>query len=139
MLAAVVFVAGVIAALASGESEPFTFGVAVGDCYDTSEETTDLDVTDCDGTHDREAFVVEDFEDDGGDFPGTEELVSQSSRVCLEEFEGYVDQEFLESRFNFEVVIPTKARWDDGARQFVCALFPVSGESSEGAARGSGE
>jgi hypothetical protein len=142
----VLLVLAVVAGVAAGRSgsRATSFGVGVGDCFDNpndpgSGDLKPVKIVDCDDDHDREAYVVDDLRGaaDAG-FPGTDQLVSEASDTCLDAFEGYVGSEFLDSTYNFEPIVPTEGQWDDGAREFVCALLDTSGAKTSGSAKDSG-
>ena len=114
-----------------------TFGVAVGDCFDVDGP---VDVVDCDGAHDGETFLVDAFDDGPGeDFPGEARLRTRAAERCFARYGDYVGVPFLESRFDFEPLVPDEDEWDDGGREFVCAVVNVDRSPLEGRVRDIGE
>lgn len=134
----VLIVANVVAAIVTADERDggLTFGVAVGDCVDIDGPET----VDCDDSHDAEVYVVSDFDDDPGEaFPGDERLRTRAAQRCFAEYGDYVAVPFLESRFDFQPLVPDEDEWDDGAREFVCAVVNIDRTPLEGSVRGIGE
>lgn len=130
------------------EEEPESESVSVFDLEEgmcivslggTDGTVEQLDVVDCDASHEAEVFSV--FELEGGDdddFPGTAGVESDASSGCEERFEDYVGISFQESRLQATFLAPTEDTWAGGDREVVCVAFLDDGDLDE-SIEGSGE
>lgn len=119
------------------------FDLEAGDCFDKPEDTTaigSVDTIDCDKAHDNEVYLVEDLPNGNGeDFPGAAGVNEGARERCLEEFEGFIGEPYETSRFDIFTITPSEETWNDGDREFVCAVFDINGEQTTGTAEGIGE
>jgi hypothetical protein len=110
------------------------FDLEEGMCIDSLEGAEDsvseLDVVDCDTSHEAEVFSV--FEIEGeDDFPGADQVEGWASSGCEARFEDYVGLPFQQSRFQATFLAPSEDTWGDGDREVVCLAFSGTGELSE--------
>ncbi|HUG07621.1 MAG TPA: septum formation family protein [Acidimicrobiia bacterium] len=116
----------------------------VGDCFDDPEDLEDVvyDVAavPCIEPHDNEVFAVASLADAfPRAFPGQDALWEYSYDVCSGSlFDSFVGTPYLESSLDVFSFTPTQESWDDGDREFVCAVFRLDGEQLTGSARESG-
>jgi Septum formation len=118
-----------------------------GDCFNGSdeEEISDVDGVPCDEPHEYEVFAVQDRE--GETFPTDAEFEAIFESICVPAFGSYVGIPYTDSELWATMITPSESSWDDGDREYVCALYePEDGEdpdspnieltaSMEGAAR----
>lgn len=116
----------------------------VGDCFNDPEDLEDVvyDVAavPCNEPHDNEVFAVAPLADAfPRAFPGQDALWEYSYDVCSGSlFDSFVGTPYLESSLDVFSFTPTQESWDEGDREFVCAVFRLDGEQLTGSARGSG-
>jgi hypothetical protein len=120
-----------------GQSDAFSVGV--GDCLGDAAagQVSDVQVVPCGEPHDAEVFA--DFQLDGAEYPGAEEVTRLADEGCLSAFEDYVGLPYQRSALEITYFAPTESSWNDlGDRLVSCLLHdpagPVSG-SLKGAAR----
>lgn len=96
----------------------------------------EIDTVDCDETHSAEAFAQ--FDIDGDDFPGADEISSQAAEGCLgNRFEDYVGIPYDESIYLAESINPSEDSWDGGDRTVICVITGTTdGSDLEGSAEG---
>lgn len=118
-------------------TEPFTLGVAVGDCFDRPEspDVTAVPTVDCAEPHDFEAYAVLELEE--GSFPGDQQLATRARRRCNDRFAGYVGVPPGESGLVVVPVAPTAEQWESGNRTVTCVVTIRPGEPLEGSVEGS--
>ncbi len=97
--------------------------VEVGDCFDDpdSDIVSALNVVDCAGAHDNEIFA-EVFMSETS-FPGDEAVGDFAFEACLERFEPYVGQAYVDSPLDYLYLGPTTESWDSGDRAVLCVLY----------------
>ncbi len=116
----------------------------VGDCFDDPEDLDDVvyDVAavPCSEAHDNEVYAVASLADAfPRAFPGQDALWEYSYDVCSGSlFDSYVGTPYPDSSLDVFSLTPTQESWDDGDREFVCALFRLDGTKLTGTARDSG-
>jgi hypothetical protein len=116
----------------------------VGDCFDDPEDLEevvfDVAAVPCSGPHDNEVFAVQPLGSSFGDsYPGDEALSDYTYEVCSGDlFDSYVGTPFVDSSLEVFTFTPTQESWDDGDREFVCALFRLDFAKLTGTARDSG-
>jgi hypothetical protein len=114
------------------------FAIKVGDCIndaDVSGSVESVPVVDCSEPHDSEAYASIIMDD--GDFPGADEVDSQSQDGCLAAFADYVGTDYDSSKFSISYYYPTEDSWANGDREILCTVY-VDGEQTTGSAKGSG-
>ncbi|HSM45764.1 MAG TPA: hypothetical protein VK969_12175, partial [Acidimicrobiia bacterium] len=75
----------------------------------------------------------------GDAFPGQDALWEHSYEICSGPlFDSYVGTRYLESSLDVFSFTPSSESWDEGDRDFVCALYRVDFGQLTGTARGSG-
>ena len=108
--------------------------VAAGDCYDPAEPDTVV-LIDCSEPHAFEVFAS--FVQDGPSYPGTA-LDATASEQCERAFGTFVGVEFAASELVLRYVKPSRATWEQGDREVLCAVAEPSGAATgtlAGAAR----
>lgn len=80
----------------------------------------------CDGPHDREAYFVAQYPaDEDAPVPPEETLRRWAEAACLEEFEAFVGLEYVLSKLEIGVIVPSFETWtDEGDRNVICFVFP---------------
>lgn len=107
--------------------------IEAGDCFndyvyrdraDFLQQITTL--VGCDGPHDREAYFVTQYPaDDDAPVPPEETLRRWAEAACLEEFESFVGLEYVLSRLEIGVIVPSFETWtDQDDRNVICFVFP---------------
>ena len=116
----------------------------VGDCFDDPENleevVTDVAAVPCGGPHDNEVYSVQSLGSSFGDaYPGEAALSEFSYEACSGvAFDSYVGGSYLDSSLEVFTFTPTQESWDDGDREFVCALYRLDFGKLTGTARDSG-
>lgn len=117
----------------------------VGDCFDDHDDDADVVVdvsaAPCSEPHDNEVFAVLSLAGGfpGEEYPGAEPLWDHSYEVCSGSvFDAYVGTPYLDSTLEVFSFTPSQESWDDGDREFVCALFRLDFGQLTGTARDSG-
>ena len=116
----------------------------VGDCFDDPADLEDVvfEVTavPCSDPHDNEVYSVQSLATAfPRAFPGQDALWDYSYQVCSGSvFDSFVGTPYVESSLEVFSLTPSEESWEDGDREFVCALFRFDGEKLSGTARGSG-
>ncbi len=109
-----------------------------GECTDDSLTGSigDIETVDCDEPHQAEAFAQ--FDIDGDDFPGTEEIQTEGAEGCQgDRFEEYVGVPYPESIFLANGIVPSEESWDAGDRTVICVIGGTTdGADLEGSAEG---
>lgn len=116
----------------------------VGDCFDDPEEAgvvVDVAATPCSEPHDNEVFGVLSlaaaFPDDA--YPGEDPLWDHSFDICSGSlFDDYVGTSYRDSSLEVFSLTPSQESWEDGDREFVCALYRLDLGQLTGTARDSG-
>ncbi|HEX6300979.1 MAG TPA: septum formation family protein [Acidimicrobiia bacterium] len=116
----------------------------VGDCFDDPEDLEevvfDVAAVPCSGPHDNEVFAVQPLGASFGDsYPGDDALSDYTHQVCSGGlFDSYVGTSYVDSSLEVFTFTPTQESWDEGDREFVCALFRLDFAKLTGTARDSG-
>jgi Septum formation len=121
-----------------GQSDVFT--VSVGDCLSEAAsdgEVSDVPIVPCSEPHDAE--IYHDFELDGTEFPGDEEVTRLADEGCLGAFEDFVGVPFDSSTLEITYYTPTEGSWNEVDDRLVsCMIMDPAGpttDSLEGAGR----
>ncbi len=115
--------------------------IEVGTCFnDAGDEGafnyTELSVVDCEEPHDNEVYHL--FDAPGGaTYPGDDEIGQVTRDGCLSAFEPYVGKPYTESAFAILPIPPSKASWEGGDREVVCAVYDAGRRELTGSVRGS--
>lgn len=117
----------------------------VGDCFNDSggleDVVFDVAAVPCTEPHDNEVFAVQTLPSglSSGEFPGNDALQAESYDYCSGAvFGDYVGTPYLDSALDVFTLTPTAESWEQGDRDFVCALYRVDLGKLTGTARGSG-
>ena len=80
----------------------------------------------CDGPHDREAYFLTKYPaKEDAPAPPEETLQRWAEAVCLDEFEKFVGLEYVLSKLEIGVIVPSFETWtDDADRNVICFVFP---------------
>lgn len=117
--------------LAGVSTSPST--IDAGDCFNEyvyQDRTNSIQqittIVGCDGPHDREAYFRTEYPaDDGDPAPPEDTLKRWGEAQCLEEFASFVGLEYVLSRLEIGVVVPSFETWtDDNDRGIICYVFP---------------
>jgi hypothetical protein len=91
----------------------------------------------CDEPHDNEVFHL--FEAEGGaEYPGNDRVGQVTRDGCLQAFEPYVGRPYVDSALDILAIPPSRASWEEGDREVVCAAYDARREELRGSVRGSG-
>ena len=119
---------GAISNLITGEDDVFT--IAVGDCFDSNEETesgeeiTSVPTIDCEKKHDFEAYRSVKMDQDS--YPGETDTTSQAESQCLDGFEGFIGASYDDAvAYDFTYFYPSSASWAMGDREILCMAFAI--------------
>lgn len=134
--AAVTLVAGLAACAPANE----LFEIAVGDCLNSSDITSnqimDVNILDCTSKHDLEVYAA--LEMDDAAFPGSEAAGVAAEAWCTSQFEAFVGIPYESSELSISWIFPSEETWKDrGDREILCLLGspePVAG-SQQGSER----
>ena len=107
----------------------YIYELQVGDCFD-DRGTPLIPIVPCESPHDREVFAIFDYPE--GPYPES----SDTSALCIAEFEPYVGISFQESEFGLHKMVPSEDAWDNGERTFYCALQSLDDSQLVGSAQG---
>lgn len=116
----------------------------VGDCFDDPEDLEevvfDVAAVPCSGLHDNEVFAVQPLGASFGDsYPGDDALSDYTHEVCSGVlFDSYVGTSYVDSSLEVFTFTPTQESWDEGDREFVCALYRLDLAKLTGTARDTG-
>jgi hypothetical protein len=116
----------------------------VGDCFDDPADLEDVvyevAAVPCSEPHHNEVYAVQSLATAFPRvFPGQDALWEYSYQVCSGSvFDSFVGTPYAESTLEVFSLTPSEESWEDGDREFVCALFRLDGEKLSGTARGSG-
>jgi len=139
-----VFVAGVVllgAGLSACGGETAANDFEAGECTndDLTGSVGDIETVDCDEVHTAEAYAQ--FDVDGDDFPGTEEIQTEGAEGCQgDRFEDYVGLSYAESIYLADGIVPSEDSWEAGDRTVICVIGGTTdGSELEGSAEGTNE
>jgi hypothetical protein len=126
-----------LSACSSTPANDFEAGECTND--DLSGNIGEIDTVDCDDEHTAEAFAQ--FDLDGDDFPGADEVSTQATEGCQgDRFEDYVGLDYQSSIYLVNVITPTEETWDNDDRTVICVINGTTdGSSLEGSAEGTEE
>jgi hypothetical protein len=96
----------------------------------------EIETVDCDGEHTAEAFAQ--FDIDGDDFPGADEVSSQATEGCQgDRFADYVGLDYPSSIYLVSTITPTEETWDNDDRTVICVISGTTdGSTLDGSAEG---
>lgn len=110
------------------------FSLKVGDCMpasDASGEITDADVVPCSEPHADEVFY--EFELQGDELPGDDEIMSQVEAECVPAFTEFVGVDYYESTLDFWWITPTEDTWTQANDRVVqCVIYQPDPADSTG-------
>lgn len=128
-----------------GAGDIDVMSLQIGDCFDDAEEVEevlfDVAAVPCSEPHDNEVFSVQTVSGglDTDNFPGQTVLQESAYEVCSGPvFDTYVGTPYLDSILEVFTITPTGESWDEGDREFVCALYRLDFAKLTGSARDSG-
>ena len=105
--------------------------LSVGDCIDEpgAEEFSTVQRQPCNGPHDGEIFVVQDYENPPATVPTQTEFENWVLETCTKRaFLDYTGLEYDAAQdIDVAFFTPTSEGWSDGDKEMVCYLVPVDG------------
>lgn len=129
----------------AGAGDLEVMSLQAGDCFndpeDFDEVVFDVAAVPCSEPHDNEAFAVQSLAAafPGDAFPGPDVLWEHAYEICSGPlFDSYVGTPFLDSALDVFSFTPSSESWDQGDREFVCAVYRLDLAQLTGTARGSG-
>lgn len=129
----------------AGAGDLEVMSLQAGDCFndpeDFDEVVYDVAAVPCSEPHDNEAFAVQSLAAafPGDAFPGQEALWTHSYEICSGPlFDSYVGTRFLDSALDVFSFTPSSESWEQGDREFVCALYRLDLGDLTDTARDSG-
>jgi hypothetical protein len=118
------------------------FSIREGDCFDdgdlTAEELVEVAAVPCAEPHDNEVYAVFDIANQDETFPGDDSLAARANEACYQLFEDFVGIAYEDSALDFFPITPTKAGWEDGDREVICAVYDLDFAKLTGSMRDSG-
>ena len=113
------------------------FTLAVGTCFDDSDQTqvSSVPEVDCSEPHDNEVFAVFDYTA-SDTFPGSSAMNDAAQDLCVAEFEAYVGLSYQESALEVFPITPTEGSWESGDREIICALYNLDFSKLTGSMQG---
>ncbi|MFC7305076.1 DUF4190 domain-containing protein [Streptomyces monticola] len=118
-----------------------TFTLKVGECFNSPTgklegETTDIDVVDCDGAHDGEAYGT--FRLDDGSYPGETRIAQIAEDKCAPLADSYFgDPDSAPGNIYDYYFYPTQESWSLGDREVTCLIGDENGGKLTGSLRDS--
>ena len=109
---------------ACGDSGTPAADLEPGQCFDdpTSTLVSAIDVVDCSGAHDNEAFATVFLTDEV--WPGNDGVTDSGYELCLPEFETYTGVSYSASPdLDYGFFVPTQESWEAGERAVYCYLY----------------
>jgi len=104
------------------------FALQVGDCLNDGSATGEVQTVPtvpCDQPHDSEIYFAHKLGDSS--YPGVDTVIGKADVLCLPEFERFVGEPYLESRFDFSYYYPTEQSWATGDREVLCVIYDPEG------------
>lgn len=129
------------AASACGDDGTSVFDLGVGDCFNDTSQTLEGDVVfevpvvPCSELHDNEIYFEYSMTD--AVFPGSDAALESAGLRCVDEFEGFVGVDYLDSELEVFPITPTAQSWDEGDRVVYCALYALDLSKLTGSMQGS--
>ncbi|MEN9620472.1 MAG: hypothetical protein RL499_665 [Actinomycetota bacterium] len=115
-------------AIIEANEQTDAFALVVGDCLNdatTSGEVQTVHTVPCDEPHDSEVYSSQRLGESS--YRGDAVVVSEAEALCLEAFEVFVGEPYLDSRFDFSYYYPTEASWSNGDREVLCVIYDPEG------------
>ena len=82
----------------------------------------------CDEPHRQEVFAIPEYPaEDGEAYPGEAEIQTYADAACLEKFEEYTGEDYLNSNLFFTYLHPSVDSWNDDDRTIVCVIVTPGG------------
>lgn len=115
------------------------FRIRLGDCIDlgTATEFESVRGIPCDQPHGGEVYHA--FMLSGQEWPGDASIEVQAGDGCYAQFEAFIGAPYESSIYDFSVITPTQATWDEfDDREVLCVVEHYDGTPKQGTARGAG-
>jgi hypothetical protein len=109
------------------------FDLRPGDCLFPDQEKTvgeieNINAVPCEEPHRQEVFATPEYPaDDGEAYPGEAEIQTFADAACLEKFEEYTGEDYLNSNLFFTYLHPSVDSWNDDDRMIVCVIVTPGG------------
>ena len=108
--------------------------LAVGECFDDSDEEDEVVRRTCAEPHDGEIIAGVTLPD--GPYPGDKEVGKAGEAVCATEFGEYVGSTVKDTELEWDYWTPTKQLWNDNDRLVVCAAYGPDWDQLTGSVKG---
>ena len=115
------------------------FALQVGDCFDDdpsfAETVTEVAAVPCTQPHDNEIYY--EYSMTNAAYPGDDAALDAGAFRCLDEFDGFVGIDYLDSELDLFPITPTAESWAEGDRVVYCALYALDLRKLAGSMQGS--
>lgn len=104
------------------------FTLVVGDCLNDATATGEVQTVPtvpCDEPHDGEIYAAHLLGESS--YRGEAVIINEAEALCLDTFEQFVGEAYLDSRFDFSYYYPTEASWSRGDREVLCVIYDPAG------------
>jgi hypothetical protein len=117
------------------------FDLRPGDCLLPDDKTVGeiekINAVPCSEKHTQEVFALPEYTDEGGVYPGEDEIKKFADASCLEAFGSYTGTDYLDSNLFFTYLHPSLDSWNDGDdRQVICVIVSPSEDGMTGSVKG---
>ena len=117
------------------------FDLRPGDCLMPDDKTVGevekINAVPCAEQHTQEVFALPEYPDEGGVYPGEEEIKKFADASCLEAFGTYTGTDYLSSNLFFTYLHPSLDSWNSGDdRQVICVIVSPTEDGMTGSVRG---
>jgi hypothetical protein len=120
----------------SSYSAPATYidDLAVGECFDDSDEEDEVVRQPCTVPHDGEVIAGVTLPD--GPYPGAKEIDKAGEQSCATEFGEYVGSTVKTTKLEWDYWPPTRQLWNSNDRLVVCAAYGPGFDQLTGSVKG---
>jgi len=108
--------------------------LAVGECFDDSDEEDEVVRQPCAEPHDGEIIAGVTLPD--GPYPGDKEVDKAGEQTCATEFGEYVGSTVKDTELEWDYWTPTKQLWNANDRLVVCAAYGPDFDQLTGSVKG---
>lgn len=125
-----------------------TADILAGQCYndvpDPAQRPFAVFIVACSEPHQFEVYSKTQLElgeptPAGTPYPGTRAVANATEAQCITGFSAFVGSAWETSEFDVQVLWPSETSWNQtNDRTILCAVFPVTGDTTTGSASGSG-
>jgi len=118
----------------SSYSATYIDELAVGECFDDSDEEDEVVRQPCTEPHDGEVIAGVTLPD--GPYPGDNEVDEAGEKACATEFGEYVGSTVKDTELEWDYWTPTKQLWNSNDRLVVCAAYGPDFDQLTGSVKG---